>query len=215
MKFIEIKGKADTRIVALGLAHAIDITSRCVIVTDDVSFNRVGEELDKHIFRCNQVYTAIIPTLFEVQTREELQTIVDAALEEIKAVTGEEPENVILCWSNELDTEYEVRAEIKLFKSGMKTVDADDYEWQTQAEEVSEDGTMRYVLFYDKKKFKSATYTHSEKVSVEDEEMSAIRKMEQDGRFKMMKGGFFSIVVDLAVKRCGVFDGVIREILEK
>lgn len=207
MRYVEIKGNADMRIVSMTLAHKVEITTPCAIVTDEVAYSRLGENITKRVYRCGDVYVAIVPELFTANDINTVHKLVDAAVEEIRECTGESVETVLLCWNNEIETDYENKAAVAVFRDGMSTRDDVGYSWATVKEENNNGDTIRYVVFYDKKKYKAVTYEKTEKVLVTDVELKAIREMEQTGRFKAVTGGYSSIANDIAVKKCGAYGG--------
>ena len=207
MRIVEIKCNADIRVVAINLAHKIEQSAKCAIVTDEVAFARLGEAISKRVYRCDEIYVAVVPELFAARDLDTVHTLVDAAIGEIKEVTGDDTETCVLCWNNELETDYENKAIVNVFKTGMSTRDDTGYEWTNSDEDVVAEDTTKYVVFYDKKKYKSVNYEKTEKVLVTDAEVKAIREMEETGRFKAVSGGYSAITNDIAVKKCGVYGG--------
>ena len=205
MDVVEIKCNADLRVVTMAVAHKVGVSRLCAIVTDDVAYARLGERLSKRVFRCDDVYVAIVPELFAVNDLEGLHKLVTAGVDEIFNVTGEKCEVCLLCWNNEMETDYENKAAVSLFKTGMSTVEKEGYVWADTTEEDKSGDTARYVIFYDKKKYKQVMYEKTEKVLVTDAEAKSIREMEQTGRFKTISGGFNAIANDIAVKKCRVY----------
>ena len=207
MRIVEIKGNADMRVIGMTLAHKVNDQLRCAIVTDDIAYSRIGEKISDRIYRCGEIYVAIVPELFCINELDKAKMLIDVAIEDIKKTTGEESEVVLVCWNNELVTDYELKTAVALFKEGMSTRDVTEYNWvKTDSEETDYD-TLRYVVFYDKKKYKNVNYEHSEKVLVTDAETKSIREMEQTGRFKAISGGYSAIANDIAGKKCGVYTG--------
>lgn len=211
MRIIEVRGKSDIRIIALGLAHGLGLTRKCIVITDDVAFTRVGERLSNRVYKCDQVYAAIIPELFAAENEEQVNNLIKLGAVAIEEITGERAEDIVLCWDGDINVEFDVKAYIQLFKTGMKTTDQAEYEWKKEQSVTSDSGILNYMVFYDKDKFKKAQFEVIEKVLATDSEGSAIRQMEQSNKFKMTTGGYFSIANDIAVKRCGVFEGAMKE----
>ncbi len=205
MDIVEIKCNADLRVVTMGLAQKVGVTRLCAIVTDDVAFARLGERLSNRVFRCDEIYVAIVPELFSVTDNKTLHEIVDASINEVFEVTGEKCETCLLCWTNEMETDYENKVAVSIFRTGMSTVERAGYAWDEASEENKDSTTIRYVIFYDKKKYKQVMYEKTEKVLVTDAELKSIREMEQTGKFKHLPGGFNSIANDIAVKKCKVY----------
>lgn len=198
--------------VALCLAHGLNTNRKCVVVTDDVAFARVGERINERVYRCDNVYAAIVPELFGCDNKEEVSNMLKLGVVAIEEATGERAEDVIICWNGVVDVDFEIKAEVQLYRSGLVTTDTAEYNWRKDDTHDGEGGALRYMVFYDKKQMKSVEYETIEKVFALDAEHAAIRRMEQNNRFKLVAGGYFNIANDIAVKRCGMFESVMKEL---
>lgn len=207
MRLVEIKGNADLRVVAITLAHKVGVSSLCTIITDDVAFTRIGEHISKRVYRCDDIYVVIIPELFAATDLEVVKQLIEAGVAEIRENTGDDIETCLLCWSNDIETDFEHKTAVSMFRTGMSTREEAGYSWTEADTEDTTGDTTKYVVFYDKKLYRSVSYEKTEKVLVSDAETKNIREMEQTGRFKGISGGFNAIANDIATKQCGVYSG--------
>lgn len=219
MKIVDIRCNADARLVVMAVAHGLAITGSTLVLTDSVEYTRIGERVgtNEGVYRCGEVYTAIVPTLFLLNGgSEEFKGAVDAGVNMAKQVTGEDFDSVVLAWSGTGKFEADVSVRVVNYKQGLVTRDENEYVW-VDVGEAQQAGLNipTYVLMYSKSDMKKSLGERIEKVLVTGKEMDCIQSMEKLNKLKIVAGGCFSVAEDIAVKYCGVSGGAFKGILQK